>query len=41
MLKKKISKDCQSGSIVQSSPGGPGIKVAGFHGMLSENSFVC
>ena len=30
-----------SGSIGQSSPGGPGIKVVNFHDMHSENSFVC
>ena len=36
-----ISQDCQSGSIGQSSPGGPGIKVASSHDMHSENSFVC
>ena len=30
-----------SGSVGQSSPGGPGIKVVGFHDMQSGNSFVC
>ena len=30
-----------SGSIGQSSPGDPGIKVVNFHDMHSENSFVC
>ena len=36
-----ISQDCQSGSIDQSSPGGPGIKLVSFHDMYSDNSFVC
>ena len=31
-----ISQDCQSGSIDQSSPGGPGIKLVSFHDMYSE-----
>ena len=35
-----ISQDCQSGSIGQSSPGGPGIKVVSFHDMHSEISFA-
>ena len=36
-----ICQDCQSGSIGQSSQGGPGIKVVSFHDMHSENSYVC
>ena len=39
--KSLISLDCQSGSIGQTSPGAPSIKLICFHDMHSENSFVC